>query len=201
MGKANAEFQRLWALSGWRQAQVARELGVSTATVSRYASGEIEPSTPVLRLLADRLNVPLIIDGEDYRPNSLRDGPRWLQDWEVEVITALRRIEQPDRERVIRAMKELAAVIVSAQARTKTRRPTGYRRDDPLPGLVETIEEAADRLKDASPPSPAPPMFGVTAVPISGHPQRTDDAPSPPPSLPLPGPTKRQRSVGKHPAP
>lgn len=116
----NTEFIRLLRSSGWHQARAARELGLTTGAISRYISGEIKPSIPVLRLMADRLQEPLLLPGEDANPVEWRDGgPKFLESWEAGIIAELRRLERPAREKVIGALRDIIDAVAQPVRYTK----------------------------------------------------------------------------------
>lgn len=117
------EFVRLLRSSGWHQARASRELGVSTATISRYVSGEQEPSLPVLRLFADSINDQLLIDGEQSGQRA-REGARFLDEWEHELLGVFRRLKPEDRERATIALSTLLDAMMSA-GRRRTPRAEG----------------------------------------------------------------------------
>lgn len=107
-----AEFARLWQASRWkRRAHAARQLGVSPSTIGRYLDCSIEPSLPVLRLFADLLGERLNLTGESPRARRLSDGPRWLEEWESDVVQSLRRLPPPARQQVIRGLTEILEAV------------------------------------------------------------------------------------------
>lgn len=179
MGSANDEFDRLWARSGWKQARVARELGISSATVSRYVSREIEPSRPVLLRLSDLLNIPLLLDDAEYRPNSLRDGARWLTDWEANVITILRRLESDTRDRVIRGIAEIVDAIAHPPRYKVPRKTKAKDEVDPLPSTEQLIHAA---IKAVTLPQGSSPLSSAVAPPEEDPPRLDVSAESPPSS-------------------
>lgn len=107
VAEENDEFLRLLANSGWNQARAARELGTTTATVSRYVTGKIVPSIPVLRLFAERLGETLLLPGSPYSATSLGDSPRWLANWESDAIYLLRRLDPEPRAKLIEAVRSM----------------------------------------------------------------------------------------------
>lgn len=129
----NTEFIRLLRSSGWHQARAARELGLTTGAVSRYISGEIKPSLPVLRLMADRIQEPLLLPGEEGNPAEWRDGgPKFLESWEAGIIAELRRLERPAREKVIGALRDIIDAVAKPVRYTTPRKkeetpdPSGF---------------------------------------------------------------------------
>lgn len=136
------EFVRLLRSSGWHQARASRELGVSTATISRYVSGEQKPSLPVLRLFADSINDQLLLDGENPGQRA-REGARFLDDWEHEVLAVFRRLRPEDRDKATGALSALLGAMMSASKRPTPRDPAAVGDDG------ETDDERHKRVADA----------------------------------------------------
>lgn len=130
--------------AGWHQARVARELGITTGTVSRYWSGETIPSVPVLRLLANIVGEPYEEAGGAYRPTAMRDGPRWLEDWETSILTDLRRLTPAARRRVIAALRE----ILDAMSQRVSYTASPGRRQAGGDAVVDAV--VADELRQAT---------------------------------------------------
>jgi transcriptional regulator with XRE-family HTH domain len=103
MDGENAEFIALLKASEWSQAEAARRLRLDRATVSRYMSGEVKPSAPVLELFK------IILQTE--RPGVLTVATEMREqsfaEWERKVVEDLRWLHQADRDRVIKALKAL----------------------------------------------------------------------------------------------
>ena len=82
---------------GWTAAELARRLPAPSGTVSRWLSGERQPSPRSCDLLADVLGVDLdlVLTLAGHRPGSETDGPDGQR---AAIIALLERIElTPDR--------------------------------------------------------------------------------------------------------
>lgn len=164
MPLANDQFVSLLAASGWHQARAARELGLTTATVSRYVSGKQTPSLPVLKLFASILGSSLTIYGGDGDPAApMRDGPRWLSDWEENVLNQLRRLEPENRQRVVHCISELIDCM---------RPPVSYRSQQRLnaPATANDIAEgmASELIATRTNPAPDQPPAAAAPAPAPG---------------------------------
>lgn len=107
----NKEFIRLLSGSGWNQARAARELGTTSATISRYVSGEIRPKLTVLRLFAERTGERLDLGDDDSTPVSDSTGSRALSEWEREALAVFGRLPFETRMRIIRGLKEIVEAL------------------------------------------------------------------------------------------
>lgn len=107
MNPLNREFQRLMSSSGWTQARTAQELRVDAGTVSRYVAGTVTPSETVLRLFAEILGERLSIGG-DIVPPSRVVGARYVEDYEIKVLEALRAMPTKPRKLVCDAIQSLS---------------------------------------------------------------------------------------------
>ncbi len=165
MHESNAQFVDLLVKSGWNQARAARELGVTTASVSRYVSGKMAPSLPVLRLFADRLQLPLTIYGGMEEGIRANDGPRWLTDWEEEVLATLRRIPSDFRPMAVKAIKDLTEAC--AQISAKAPRKPKAQEASLAVSLSESIAEAtaASLIATQAAPDPSEGPLSSTGVP------------------------------------
>lgn len=167
----NLEFKRMFTGMGWSQPQIARELGITSGAVSRYLSGEICPKRSVLRLLAeiagDRLNLP----GEEVSASRTR-GPRWMTDWETEIVQLLRGFQPEKRTKAIAAIKALIDALSpprNSQRRQPRAEGSPKQPPDPVPSSDELVEIFAGDITG-----------GITATPSSGaggtseaHPHRS----------------------------
>ena len=71
MEASNVEFKELLARSGWNQAKAARELDLTTASISRYMNDIDTPSKQTIRLFRMLLNLteePAPVVLKDERP-------------------------------------------------------------------------------------------------------------------------------------
>lgn len=102
MDALNQEFLRLFAVSGWNQARVSRELHVSSGTVSQYVSGETRPSLTVLRLLAELVGDTLRVPGVTPAPANRTFPPR-LDPRERALVDALRDCPSEQRRQLLEA--------------------------------------------------------------------------------------------------
>lgn len=181
MNVHNAEFLRLHVASGWHQARTARELALDPSTVSRYLQDAAVPSLTVLRLFAGLIGERVLLPGEMEGASPLRDGPRWLEDWESDLVAVLRRVDPAARPRVVGALRDIVEAL-GASARYPRPRPA-----DPLPSTERILDAAA---RDLSAGATAPPHGG------SDDPDAAPAPPSGPASGSLPPSTSRTpRSV------
>jgi transcriptional regulator with XRE-family HTH domain len=115
----NLEFIALFEASGWRQAEAARELKTTRATLSRCLSGDQVPSAPLIKLfeliLANRQ------PGALTRNAAAREAA--LADWEKRIIDDLRYLREDDRERVLKAMRAILEALPKREAEVP--RPPG----------------------------------------------------------------------------
>ncbi len=175
-----AEFQRLHVASGWNQARTARELGLDPSSVSFFLQGKATPRLTVLRLLAGLIGDRVLLPGEAQQASVLRDGPRWLEDWEADVVTVLRRLEPGARKRVISAVRE---IIEATAAPIKYREPKTEKTatPDPIPPAQQIVEAMSRDL--ISPEGPAPGPSGASSSragePLPRSADATESAPSP----------------------
>lgn len=169
------EFARLKQGAGWDNARAARELGLHPTVIWKYMTGKTHPSLTVLRLLAGLTSQPLLLDGEPTM--KFHDGPRWLEDWESDVVAVLRRLEPAARKRVISAVRE----IIEATAAPIRYQPPKPASADPIPSPQQIAEAMSRDL--ISPPAPGPAKSGASAGPVDGPPLPSEvsagSAPSP----------------------
>ena len=120
MKPENLEFIALFEASGWRQAEAARELKTTRATLSRCLSGDQVPSAPLIELfrltLANRKPGALTRRGVAARVEVLAD-------WEKRIIDDLRYLREDDRERVLKAMRAILEALPKRDAEVP--RPPG----------------------------------------------------------------------------
>lgn len=107
MDRLNEEFRRLANECQWPQAKIARELLTTPATVSRYLSGKMPPSGPVLRLFAMLIGQPLTIDIEGESV-TIKDQPPSLESWEMMFLAKIRRL--PYRKRQL-ALEQIIGLL------------------------------------------------------------------------------------------
>jgi hypothetical protein len=107
MSPENLDFIALFKASGWSQAEAARELETTGATISRCLSGDQVPSRPLTRLFKEIL--------VSRNPGALRAAGQAseaaLADWERRVIDDLRHLHEEDRERVLTAMRAITKAL------------------------------------------------------------------------------------------
>ena len=150
------EFLRLKESAGWDNARAAQELALHPTVIWKYITGKTVPSLTVLRLLSGLTGQPMILVGESSP--RFHDGPRWLEDWESDVITTLRRIEPEARKRVIRAITEMIDAIARggpsyirrAAQKPKSPLPTPAPVPDPIPSAEMLARELAGDIIDAA---------------------------------------------------
>lgn len=151
-----AEFDRLLDRSGWTNARAARELGLTPSVVTQYRKRRTAPSLTVLRLFAEILGERLLLPGESGQHSALRDGPRWLEEWEADALHALRRFEPHRRREVIRAIGtilEAAAGSVSygRKASRPAEDPVGPTQAPMRPLIDAEVRRRAEAEAPASP--------------------------------------------------
>lgn len=144
------EFARLKQGAGWDNARAARELGMHSTVIWKYMTGKTPPSLTVLRLLAGLTSQPLLLEGEGRI--KFHDGPRWLEEWESDVVTVLRRLEPGARKRVISAVREIIEAT-AAPIRYHAPKPAQPETKDPIPSAQQIVEVMSRDL--ISPQSPA----------------------------------------------
>lgn len=108
----NNEFARLLRVSGWTQAEAARRLHLSPATVSLYLSGHTRPSVTVIQLFKLMLGDTSPIPGQpgaDQAEAPPRLPP--LEEDEVALLRELRLLDGTDRRSLIHAFRGIAALL------------------------------------------------------------------------------------------
>ncbi len=178
VSELNDEFRRLLSSCNWHAARAARELGINPSTVSRYVSGSAQPSIPVLRLFSELIGEPLALPGEAQTVTALRDGPRWLEPWEEEVVRILRLIEPKSRQQLVSAIAEIVSVATIHMGRTAKRGG---------PNLLSQTLTPAERIAEA------------TASALSAKPTSGDPAEPPLSSVPLPSDVRVPSPQGHNP--
>jgi transcriptional regulator with XRE-family HTH domain len=108
----NSEFTRLLRVSGWKQAEAARRLHLSPATVSLYLSGHTRPSVTVIQLFKLMLGDTSPIPGEPGT-DQVEPPPRLppLEEDEVALLRELRLLDGTDRRSLIHAFRGIAALL------------------------------------------------------------------------------------------
>lgn len=132
----NLEFTRMFAGMHCSQPEVARLLGITSGAVSRYLAGKIRPKRSVLRLLADLTGERLNLPGEEASQQARTQGPRWMADWEAEIVRILRTVDPEQRQRAIAAIRDLLQAL-GPKSRKKPKPPD---RPDPLPTFEKSLE-------------------------------------------------------------
>lgn len=166
MNQKSAEFKRLYIASGWKQIRVAKELDLNPSSVSLAISGKYEPSLSILRLFAGLIGERVLLPGEDADRSFIRDGPRWLEDWEEAIILALRRIDPKVRKRVVTCLEEIFRALT---------RPATYSKPKPVPdthdiavainGDIIAGKEQPTHDADVGPSAEFPPLTGLQSQP------------------------------------
>lgn len=107
-----SEFARLLRISGWKQAEAARRLHLSPATVSLYLSGHTRPSVTVVQLFKLMLGDTSPIPGEPG-PGPADAPPRLppLEEDEVALLRELRLLDGTDRRSLIHAFRGIVALL------------------------------------------------------------------------------------------
>lgn len=101
MKAENEEFKALITAAGWTPAEAARRLDLGRSSTSRFLSGEITPSPPVMKLLK------LMLAAE--QPGALAAPEPVAASWERELVEDLRRLRPEDRARVLNAVRAMVA--------------------------------------------------------------------------------------------
>lgn len=163
----NHEFARLQSSAGWDDSRTANELAIHKSVVWKYRKLETEPSLTVLRLFSGVTGIPLTLAGEE--PVRFHDGPRWLEEWESDVLVTLRRIEPRARRRVIDALREIVEAMGPAPRYSVSRKRSAVdQRQDDLPtadAVVKTL--GADLADGAAAPMPSGAVDEPTAPPAA----------------------------------
>lgn len=107
----NVEFVRLLAASGWSQAESARQLELTPATISLYVSNQTRPSLTTIKLfklmIGDRAPIP----GEERFSTELHDKARPLEEWEQDLLKDLRSLEEETRHKAVQHFRALAGLM------------------------------------------------------------------------------------------
>jgi transcriptional regulator with XRE-family HTH domain len=204
----NREFLELMAAAGWSQAEVARQLEITSGGVSQIARGHVTPSPVTLRLLR------LLVHGTTAASEGAGTVPAYAQG----LIRALEEIEPEMREVVIDTalrlakaykkrpsskpgVRETAPVRYTEPVRNDVRlntdvppyRPGSPPVTDPLPGVSAKVADmarggalAAQRLarKERQRKDTAASPSGSRSSPDRG----AAPAKRPPPATPAPAP-------------
>lgn len=107
----NQEFERLYAVSGWNQARIARELQLHPSVISRYRKGRAKPSLTVLSFFAAKLGQKLLLPGTDSG-TLIYDGPPMLEPFEREFVDQLRRFHPSQRREIVRGLSIVLDAVV-----------------------------------------------------------------------------------------
>ena len=140
---------RTVAAAGWNAAELARRLQVPSGTISRWMTGERQPSSRSCDLLADVLGVDLdlVLTLAGHRPGPEMDAP---DDQRAAIVALLERINltpdraaglQGDADQLVGAGSRRAAGLIrrQASARLLTRCGTGRNRVHDAPASVSTM--------------------------------------------------------------
>ena len=104
MRQENIDFIALYEASGWSEAEAARHLETTRASVNRWLTGELTPKKGWIKLFK------LIL--AEQNPGALTAASRIpeedrLAEWERKILEDLRWLQDEDRQRVLKAMKAL----------------------------------------------------------------------------------------------
>lgn len=124
MYPTSQEFVNLLRKAGWRQVDAARAMRLTTATVSRYCTGEVEVPPSSLDHLARIIGIRP--DAPEFR--AMHEGPVWLEPWQTELLGVFGRLDASARRRVTGADREIIEALIGA---SQYRRPTGYGQNTP----------------------------------------------------------------------
>jgi transcriptional regulator with XRE-family HTH domain len=191
MEKTNRDFLAIIRRAGWTQAEVARAMRTTTATISRYCTGAVEVPPSSLDHLIRIIGQPP--DGEASGVR-LAEGPRWMEAWESELIGLVRRVQDPARRaQMVAGIRSIVDAIAPPAAIPRPRRKPPDPVEDPLPSTAALIEAAIDGITlDAVPPPPA-----GAGVPRAGDPPPTEISPGQPAPAPTGTVPKRSTNTGE----
>jgi transcriptional regulator with XRE-family HTH domain len=103
-----AEFLQLFEASGWTQAEVARQLELTRGGVNGIITGRTVPSNATLKLF----KLILLSEKPDAvnaaRPASVQHAE---ESWLRELLEQMRRVAPAHRDRLINALKAVAAAF------------------------------------------------------------------------------------------
>jgi transcriptional regulator with XRE-family HTH domain len=109
MDSNNIQFIAMVKLSGWSQAEVARQLGLTPGAVSQMFHGKTRPGPRTLHLFK------MILTKQDHAAFKRFEKMPMLEPREWEVIEYMRRLHQAQRERFFEALKLLVKAFSSSQ--------------------------------------------------------------------------------------
>jgi transcriptional regulator with XRE-family HTH domain len=126
----NEEFARLLKASGWKRAEAARQLALSSAVVTRYLNRDTHPSLTVLKLFKLLIGDVQPLPGEVASVHN-HDGELEppLDAAERQLIRRLRALEIMERRQVVQGFSAVlgalerkpVAVTVKPKARVRVR--------------------------------------------------------------------------------
>jgi hypothetical protein len=102
-------FVRLLHLSGWTQARAGQELGLTTGAISQFVGGISRPKDSVIRLFT------LIMGERAAHEEAIKNSPGHerpvipLEEWELEMIQELRKLDTKSRREALEGMKMIAS--------------------------------------------------------------------------------------------
>jgi len=135
----NLEFERLFAVSGWNQARVARELQLDPSVISRYRKGLAKPSLTVLSFFATKLGEQVLVPGVEAGIARSHSPPH-LDAYEQDLIAQLRRFHSSQRREIVRGI----ATVLDAVAHPVIYGASGAKSGRGKPG------EKPTKLSDAT---------------------------------------------------
>lgn len=103
----NQEFIDLMRRANMSQADVAKAMHYSTATVSRWKTGKLDVEDAHLDHLARIVGMRPSSESMD----TMSEGPIWLDDWQIEVLALFGLIKPDRRAAVIAALRELVSAV------------------------------------------------------------------------------------------
>lgn len=102
MEATNEEFRAPLRRSQFSQADAARAMRLSTATISRYVTGEVDVPLSSLDHLSRIVRIPVSLPGEPTL--GITKGPRWLEEWQDEILELMSKIPPKARRHFILAL-------------------------------------------------------------------------------------------------
>jgi transcriptional regulator with XRE-family HTH domain len=111
MDPNNIEFIAMVKLSGWSQAEVARQLHLTPGAVSQMFHGKTRPGPRTLQLFK------MLLSKRDRSEFKRLERMTVLEPLEWEVVACMRRLHQAQRERFFEALKLLVESFSSRQTK------------------------------------------------------------------------------------
>jgi DNA-binding XRE family transcriptional regulator len=98
------EFIEYYKRSGWTQAEAARQLELTRGGVNGIITGPTVPSLATVKLFK------LLLESQAPTSTKTKEGPPTKEDWAEELLTELRKLDEPSRARLVPAIRELLRI-------------------------------------------------------------------------------------------